>query len=564
MNLFEDPACGELSAHSKLVDAARGDPLRADLPSQVFFDLNSAHPNLKQLHVSLAAPGVSTHDVAVSVRHCTYLDIGQGEAHVALDDRPIPAAWTLPRGMVFSQFCVCLCEWEETQEMVCNSVNESLLHDIGLEVARDLFMRCMDAGAFLQPGEVEPHCGSMEEECILHINHGTPEGLRSYECAEALMSLNFVQNVYNFASSRSAWVVTQYGQRNVRYDQKLSYVSNWLAPRQLPYASLQSWEFLQLLLFDGWKMYNALKGVASKALGSYIHTVGEKRFFVRDHQTHLCKPYLFLLLVADEKSLTVPHLCKASVYIKEFAEHLPEHMKKKIPKPALTQPFHEALEDAQRQMSDEDVDGDEPSDGDARQPSEDDEDDDDDDGEPGEPPQEEQPQEEEEEPPQEEPPQLAPPQSSSSDSGDSSSNSSSSSASSDSSSDSCKNTRKASLQWPNHMWGNVLFSYKPMNDSRSSNQWVVTCPFCPPAGKGGKTRCTRTLMVVGACEAAQVDGEADVRCRQLLKFWVVGGRKHKDKAKHQRWPRRWHTYISTFEIPQEDSLVQLRDTERPF
>ena len=46
-----------------------------------------------------------------------------------------------------------------------------------------------------------------------------------------------------------------------------------------------------------------------------------------------------------------------------------------------------------------------------------------------------------------------------------------------------------------------------------------------------------------------------------IEISVVEGRKYKNKAKHQRWHHRWHTNISTLEIPQEDDLVRLWDTE---
>ena len=70
-------------------------------------------------------------------------------------------------------------------------------------------------------------------------------------------------------------------------------------------------------------------------------------------------------------------------------------------------------------------------------------------------------------------------------------------------------------------------------------------------------------MVDGEGELARVDGPEDVLCRQRLKFWLVEGRKFKDKKEHQKWHGRWRSYLTTLEIPPEAELVRRRDTSPP-
>ena len=565
LTLFAGFGDGEVNSLTRLLEAARTDPLKPELPAQVFFHISSSHPKLKELLVSLSARGIASHDVAICVRNCTYLDCEFGQARVALDEMQTPGVWTLPKAMTLSQFRVCICEWKELPEYSCSFVNESMLGGIDVDIARDFFMRCLDAGAFLQDGDDSPE----NDEVMLHLNHMTREGLALYECGLELRNLNFVKLIYDFPSTRSSWVVTGFGNINVRYDQKLSYQGIALAPRMVPNGQLQSWEFMQLLFGGGWGLFVASAGVASKAIGGY--TAGDpKRFFVRDKQKALCRVYLFLLCIADDKALTVPHLRKASFYQQEFADYIPQEMKKKHKQVMITKPFDVALEDAQRQDGNCDEDADDGADVQpgANNPSEDDDDGVEVDDVPPIPLP---PPEDIERNPQPREPQPATttrPRSDSPSSSSTSSSSSSSSTSSSSDSDSGDDeddTKKKKLQWPNHMWGDVLFSYKPMNDGRSANQWVATCPFCPAATRDGKniTRCTRTLMVAGEGAVARVDGEEDVLCRQRLKFWAVAGRSMKDKKKHQKWHSRWRAYLSTLEIPAEDELVRRRDTEPP-
>ena len=71
------------------------------------FNISSVNPSLKQLNVALAACGVGGHDLAITVRRCTHLDLHSSIARLALDTSEPPCVWTLPQDLPLQQFRVC-------------------------------------------------------------------------------------------------------------------------------------------------------------------------------------------------------------------------------------------------------------------------------------------------------------------------------------------------------------------------------------------------------------------------------------------------------------------------
>ena len=229
------------------------------------------------------------------------------------------------------------------------------------------------------------------------------------------------------------------------------------------------------------------------------------------------------------------------------------------------QPLHEALEDAQVAQGESESNEDDGGNGDVVEPGNDSDESSDHDGGddvvPPSPVEEIQP-----EPPDQngEPPRTkSNSNSSSSDSSDSSSSSSSSTSTKSSSSssngadDNARGSRRAGLEWPNHMWGEVRFTHKVVGSQRVRPQWQVTCPYCLSVGS---TRCTPILVL--EAEDNAVDTPEDLKCRRRLKFWAVQGQRFHSKEQHQQWQRSWRKHMAVIDamIPDDDGLVVLRDS----
>ena len=92
---------------------------------------------------------MTTHDLSISVRHCSHLDMHNSEARLVLDSNAPPSAWTLPRDFPLDQLRACLWEWRETKEMSVSVIKESMISLLPVAVVEEFFLRAMWQGAFL-------------------------------------------------------------------------------------------------------------------------------------------------------------------------------------------------------------------------------------------------------------------------------------------------------------------------------------------------------------------------------------------------------------------------------
>ena len=102
--------------------------------------------------------------------------------------------------------------------------------------------------------------------------------------------------------------MTNKGRRNVQYHQKLVSIGNGLRPRDVALKDLYSWELLCKLLDEDWQLHCVAKGIAAKLFAPYDCSgplpeghVRRKLFYVRSMQRTLVRPYMYLLLIAEEQ-----------------------------------------------------------------------------------------------------------------------------------------------------------------------------------------------------------------------------------------------------------------------
>ena len=289
------------SMQSRVIAAAMGDPLRYELPSHVFFDIHSLNPIRKQLLVSLAAPGIETHEISVCVRRCTHLDFHNSEARLELDSSEPPAAWTLPQEVPIEQLRVCFWEWRQTSDFTVSLVDESLVAHLDLDVVHDFFLRALSSGAWVS--ETLP-----DEQNLVHIEHATVVGKALEAVAFGLYDMGWAVKEFNL-DARSAWAVTKRGLKHVRYHQKLVCIGNGLRLRDVALKDLSSYELLCKLLDDGWQLHCVAKGIARKLFDPYDCSaeplpegqVRRKLLYMRSLQRTLNRPYMYLLLIAEQQ-----------------------------------------------------------------------------------------------------------------------------------------------------------------------------------------------------------------------------------------------------------------------